>query len=341
MRDSGNQGAVVHQNPCLFIVGCPRSGTTLLQRMLDHHPQLAVANDTHFIPRALEQVVPQATTDVTDQIDPPLSPELVEWVLSYRRFARLGLAEATVRQTAAKVTTYRGFVSALYSAFGMLHGKPLAGEKTPDYVRRLPVLHALFPWVRTVHIIRDGRDVTLSTREWAREDKGPGKLALWREEPAAVCALWWQWQVSTGMRDGVVLGPSRYLEVKYEQLVTRPEETLHSIVAFLGFPFAPEMLRYYVGKTSLVPGRSSKGAWLPPIPGLRDWRTQMAERDVELFEALAGDSLSELGYERASRAISRATTLVADRCRRWWDAEVARRQTRFAERVRSAMDALP
>src|SRR5438128_10383059 len=148
--------------------------------MLDQHPQLAVANDTHFIPRALEEIVPYAVSDVADQIDPPLSPELVEWVLSYHRFARLGLAEAAVRQTAAKVTTYRGFVSALYSAFGVLHGKPQAGEKTPDYVRRLPVLHALLPLGRTVHISRDVRDVTPSTRECARQDTGPGTLRPWR-----------------------------------------------------------------------------------------------------------------------------------------------------------------
>ena len=325
------------QNPCLFVVGCPRSGTTLLQRMLDHHPQLAVANDTHFIPRALEEVLPQAAKEVTDQIDPPLTPELVEWMLSYHRFPRLGLAEATVRQTAAKTTTYRDFVSGLYSEFGRLHGKPLTGEKTPDYVKRLPLLHALLPWVKTAHIIRDGRDVALSTLEWAREDKGPGKLELWREEPVAVCALWWHWQVSTGMRDGAMLGPSRYLEVKYEELVARPEETLRSIVAFLGLPFAPEMLDFHVAKTRLQPGLSSKKAWLPPTPGLRDWQTQMTERDVELFEAIAGDFLSTLGYERAIRAISPETAVVAERCRRWWDCEMARRQARFAGRVGSAM----
>ena len=211
--------ATCERNPYVFVVGCPRSGTTLLQRMLDHHPRLAVANDTHFIPRALEEVIPQAVADVAGPVDPPLSPELVEWVLGYHRFARLGLVEAIVRQAAAEAATYRDFVSALYSEFGRLHGKPLAGEKTPDYVRRLPLLHAVFPWVRTVHIIRDGRDVALSTLEWASEDKGPGKLELWQDEPVAVCALWWQWQVRTGMRDGAVLGPSRYHEVKYEELV--------------------------------------------------------------------------------------------------------------------------
>ena len=171
------------QNPYLFVVGCPRSGTTLLQRMLDQHPQLAVSNDTHFIPRAIE--------GLTEGTDLPLTPELIERVRGYRRFPRLGLSEAAVSGAAAKARTYGEFVSALYFEFGRMHGKPLAGEKTPDYVRYLPLLHALFPWVRTVHIIRDGRDVTLSTLEWAPEDRGPGRYDLWREEPVAVCALWW------------------------------------------------------------------------------------------------------------------------------------------------------
>ena len=52
-------------NPFVFVVGCPRSGTTLLQRMLNNHPMLAVANDTHFIPRCLEKLLPAAVRDVT------------------------------------------------------------------------------------------------------------------------------------------------------------------------------------------------------------------------------------------------------------------------------------
>src|SRR5207249_10834867 len=255
------------RNPYAFVVGCPRSGTTLLQRMLDHHPRLAVANDSHFVPRAIDEVIPQITTQVTDTIDPPLSNELVQWVLGYRRFRRLGLSETVVRGAAVGRHRYSEFVSALYSEFARLHGKPLAAEKTPDYVRRLPLLHALFPWVRTIHIIRDGRDVALSALQWASEDKGPGKWELWREEPVAVCALWWRWQTSTGVRDGVILGPERYFEVKYEELVAWPENTLRNIAAFLQLPFAGQMLTYYEGKTCPKPGRSSKKAWLPPTPG--------------------------------------------------------------------------
>ncbi len=316
-----NEGRHPGRNPYLFVAGCPRSGTTLLQRMLDHHPLLAVANDSHFIPRVIE--------DVPIGIDPPLTPDLVQKVREYHRFYRLGLSAAEVDQAAAQASSYAAFVGELYSAFGRRHGKPLAGEKTPDFVRSLPRLNRLFPWAKIVHIIRDGRDVALSTLEWAREDTGPGKLALWHEEPVAVCALWWRWQVS-GRRDGQALGPARYDEVSYEELVTRPELVLCDLAAFLEVPFALEMARYHEGKVRNDPGLSAKKAWLPPTPGLRDWRVQMVGRDLELFEALAGDLLAELGYERGAGTLSPAIRVVADRCQTWWDDEMARREVKLA-----------
>ena len=311
-------------NPYLFVVGCPRSGTTLLQRMLDNHPQLAVANDSHFIPRAIQ--------NMPEEANPALTTEIVEWVRGYRRFARLGLSDAATNDAAANARTYAEFVSALYSKYGSMRGKPLAGEKTPDYVRDLPRLHALFPSVKTIHIIRDGWDVALSLLEWAREDKGPGRFQLWQEEPVAVCALWWRWQVSMGRRDGANLGPARYREISYEDLVARSEEVLRGIAGFIGLPFAQEMLDYHEGKTRYDPGLSAKKAWLPPTPGLRDWRAQMSERDLELFEALAGDLLSDPGYERAVSSISLETAEAAERCQRWWDSNTARRQAKVRGR---------
>jgi Sulfotransferase family len=317
------------ESPYLFVVGCPRSGTTLLQRMLDNHPLLAVANDTHFIPRA---------PSLAEGLDPPLTPELVEWVLGSQRFYRLGLPEELVRKAAAHARTYGEFVSALYSELGKLRGKPLAGEKTPDYVQKLPLLHALFPWVKTIHIIRDGRDVALSTMRWAHEDRGPGRYRLWQEEPLAVCALWWRLQVSTGRTDAERLSPTRYFEVRYEDLVIRPDDTLQELTAFLELPFAPEMLAYYVGKLRPEPGLSAKKAWLPPTPRLRDWRAHMSPRDVQLFEALAGDLLSELGYKRVFDNISPEIATLSERYRNLWESERAQRPAKRARKRLGAAD---
>jgi hypothetical protein len=314
------------RNPYVFVVGCPRSGTTLLQRMLDNHPLLAVANDSHFIPRAVE--------DLPLGVDPALTPDLVEWVRTYRRFYRLGLTDDAVRRAAAASSSYTEFVGALYSEYGRLRGKRLAGEKTPDYVRHLPRLHALFPSARSIHIIRDGRDVALSVLEWAQDGKGPSKLALWKDEPVAVCALWWRWQLATGRRDGRDLGPARYRETRYEDLVARPEETVRELAEFLDLPDAAEMARFHVGRTVHQPGLSAKRAWLPPTSGLRDWRTAMAAADVALFEALAGDMLADLGYERSVDVVSAELGERAERCRAWWESKLPHRGAAPAATVR-------
>ncbi len=315
------------QNPFLFVVGCPRSGTTLLQRMLDAHPQLAVANDTHFIPCALEAVPPRSVGDEDALSDASRLPELISWVRGYYRFARMGLDDASFCEAAAAAHTYREFVSLLYGQFARKHGKERGGEKTPAYVRHLPLLHRLFPWARSVHIIRDGRDAALSIVEWACRNgrqKGPAKLAPWREEPMATCALWWRWQVRLGRRSGSVLPPGTYREVRYEELVADPEGVLRSIVSFLGLPFSARMLCFNEGKVRHQEGLSAKKAWLPPTPGLRDWRTQMKPNDVELFEALAGDLLSELGYPLVSERITPRACAVAQRCRTWWEGNFER-----------------
>lgn len=310
----------MQQNPFVFVVGCPRSGTTLLQRMLDSHPELAVANDTHFIPRALG-AAPVAEI-------PQLSEGLVQAVVGYRRFPRLGIANDVALRLARGAGTYPEFVARLYAEFARMHGKRLGGEKTPDYVRHLPLLHRLFPWAKIVHIIRDGRDVALSTLEWANEHKGPGKYELWRAEPLAVCALWWRWQVLAGRQWAGDRGPDVYREVRYDELVARPEEVLRELTDFLGLDYAPQMAEFHVGRQRDEPGLSAKNAWLPPTPGLRDWRSGLSADELQLFDALAGDLLAELGLERGADEPSPATAARAAHCRRLWDAEQARRRSR-------------
>ena len=294
------------QNPFAFVVGCNRSGTTLLERMLDHHPDLVMLHEVRFIPAAHRLAKGGASTS-----------DLAEWLVEHRKFPVLELPESAIRDVAARTSTCEEFVSEVFSEVGRARGKPHAGEKAPGYVQHLSPLHQLFPWARFVHLIRDGRDVALSALEW--EGHGPSiRYELWETEPTAVCALWWRHRVSSGLEKGKVIGPDRYREVSYEDLVARPAETLREICEFIDLPFAPQMLRFNEGKMRSNPNLSPKRAWLPPTQGLRDWRTQMAPREVELFESLAGEVLSSLGYERAYPSISAEIAQVAERSREQW-----------------------
>ena len=269
--------------------------------------------------------------------DPPLTSRLVQRVRHHRRFHRLGIDDSAIERAAAGAGTYGEFLSNLFTEVAKAKGKPLVGHKRPTYVRHMMVLDRLFPWTRFLHIVRDGRDVALSILDWARPEsgkaRGPGLFALWDEEPVAACALWWESLVTQGRRDGAILGSGRYLEVHYDPLVERPEEMLGAVLSFLGLHFSEEAMHFYVERfepqlrdradsgsvpPGSRPGDWAKRAWLPPTPGLRDWRAQMAPRDIELFEAIAGDLLEDLGYERAYPRVSAAVADVAERCRFWW-----------------------
>lgn len=317
-HESDHQREISTHLPHLFVVGCPRSGTTLLQRMLDNHPDLTVTNDTHFIPKVIARH-PGGS-------NPALTSSLVNDVREYKRFHRMHLTDEAVNVAAARSSTYRDFVSNLYQQRAISKGKRLAGEKTPDYVRCLPLLHGLFSWAKFIHIIRDGRDVALSVLEWATSDKGPGRLALWKDEPIAVCAMWWRWNVMLGRRDGKSLESGLYHELRYEELVEEPEAVLRTLCLNSGLSFSNDMLRFYEGRVRYRPELSAKDAWLPPTSGVRNWRTEMSSRDQQLFQALAGDALEMAGYAPACAWISSEVVARAAQCRVWWMKEKANQQ---------------
>jgi hypothetical protein len=282
-------------NPYLFIVGSPRSGTTLLRRVVNAHSRIAVPPETHWVPEFYKRrtgLTPEGL--VTD--------ELVRELIAHPKFVNLGMTPGELRGLLGPGETpdYASFVSRIFGHCAAARGKPLAGDKTPNYVRQIYVLHALWPRARFIHLIRDGREVGLSLLDWKRKGTRMAELfPTWAEDPVTTAALCWERDVRRGRERGRPLGPALYHEIRYEDLVHRPAEEARDLCSFLEVPYEAGMLEFHQGRTRPGPGRSAKEAWLPITRGLRDWRTQMAPDDVERFEAAAGDLLDELGYPRA------------------------------------------
>lgn len=281
------------RNPFVFIVGCPRSGTTLLRRMVNAHPQIAITRETHWISRWFK-----TRTGLTPE--GMVTPELIPSLFQYHRFPALSLAREEVERLTASgdPLSYADFVTALFDLHGKKQGKPLVGDKTPGYVRNIPLLHSLWPKVRFVHLIRDGRDVCLSMRHWRMAERALGNYPTWAEDPVSTIALWWEWHVRLGRLGGLSLAPGQYWELRYESLVSQPEKACMALCNYLEIPFDGAMLRYNEGRTRECHKLSANKAWLPPTPGLRDWRSQMDPHDLERFEAVASELLDELDYPR-------------------------------------------
>jgi hypothetical protein len=283
-------------NPFVFVVGCPRSGTTLLQRLLDAHPELAISDESFWIPYFFKRRIGLTPEGM-------VTPELISRLSEYYKFHRMKIGRDELKGLirSGEPVAYASFVSGLFDLYGEIRGKPLVGDKTPDYARNLPTLHSLWPEAKFIHLIRDGRDVCLSAVNWKRKAARLASLfALWGEEPVATVAAWWEWHVRLARENGQLLGSKLYCEVRYEALVERPEAECARLCAFLGVPYDEAMLHFHEGRTRVENGGDAKAAWLPITAGLRDWRVQMTAAEVERFEAVVGPLLDELGYPRAA-----------------------------------------
>jgi hypothetical protein len=298
-------------NPYVFILGSPRSGTTLLQRIVDANSQIAIVPESEWIAQYYNKRIGLTPEGVVTR-------EIVPRLLEHPKFHRLG---ASVHDLEALLDgsgplAYSRFVSGLFDHFGRTQGKPLAGDKTPIYARQIGVLHRLWPRAKFVHLIRDGRDVCLSVLDWKRKAVRMGELfATWVEDPVTTAALCWERDVGQSRERGRLVASALYYEIRYESLVARPVEEVQRLCRFLGVPYEEAMLDFHNGRTRSEPGLSPKEAWLPITPGLRDWRSQMHRGDVERFEAAAGSLLEELGYPRGCPSPSAAVQERAARLR--------------------------
>jgi hypothetical protein len=273
------------KTPPVFVLGVRRSGTTLLRVMLDRHSQLAIPDESYFIPQLADRHRGPIDIDAFVE-DLRRLPTLPDWgidVAAVRPRLRLGQPPGVA-------------IAAVYEAYAEAQGKERWGDKTPMYMQRLPMLERLFPRALYVHLIRDGRDCALSfaqmpegivTRSWAHPRDAAGFACQWRAEVLAGREL--------GARAG-----GRYLELRYEQLVAEPEETLRTVCAHVGLQYEAGMLDY-ASSVDVTRQPHQQSLTRPPTPGLRDWKTEMPSDDVQAFEEVAGDLLADLGYEARCR----------------------------------------
>jgi hypothetical protein len=270
--------------PPLLVLGVRRSGTTLLRVMLDRHSQLAVPDESYFVPQLADRHLRRV--DVDDFVDDlrRLST-LADWDVPLDR-VRVRLREGMSIGEA---------IGTVYAVYAEERGKPRWGDKTPMYMQNLRLLERLFPDALYVHLIRDGRDAALSFLAMPR---GIVTETWMHPRTPADFACQWRTEVAAARRLGRRVGP-RYAEVRYEELVADPEAALRRICELAGLEYEPSMPDY-AGNVDVSAKPHQQRLMQPPTKGVRDWRTQMSAQDTAAFEGIAGDLLRELGYETSS-----------------------------------------
>ena len=274
----------------IFLIGAPRSGTTLLRIMLSSHPRIYIPPESDFIPRLF---LGRART--------PMGRERavrdVQIILGNRRFLREWrdpVPDPVAFVAALPELTPAVLLDTLYRVYAAQHGADRWGDKSPIYTHYIPLLAEIFPSAQFVHLIRDGRDAALST------------LAAYPDRfyvDMYFAAQSWRRRVRAARQAGVALGPARYTELRYEDLTADPQTALRPLCAFLGEDYAPAMCQpHKLARELLRPQGRHAPVREPVHANSGAWRSRMQVADQRLFHAVASDLLVDLGYDAEDHA---------------------------------------
>jgi hypothetical protein len=251
------------------IGACPRSGTTLLRRILDTHSDICCGPESSLLL--------------------PGRPDPDELALGF------GLGVEEIRSLMRDTYAQAEFADRFMAAYAASVGTRRWAEKTPLNIRHLDWIWHHFPKAQFVHVIRDGRDTVCSMRTHANRRLADGQ---WRHEPqgASFESLVLRWQ--SDVRRGIARrGDPRYHELRYEDLVSDPRATLEPLFTFLGEPFEEGVLDYRTDTE-----RTREPAEAPTRTGsihgqsVGRWQTDLTAEEQQLFKREAGPLLIELGY---------------------------------------------
>src|SRR6266851_2044993 len=214
----------MQRKPPVFIVGAPRSGTTLLRNILNRHPALAICGETQF-----HRHVYSRRRAFGSLADPKNRERLVHEYLSTDRIKRLGMDLSKLREKLLREgDSYRAVFTCVMEHYAESHGKQRCGEKTPQHALFTETLCDWYPGATIIHLLRDPRDVVASLQRMP-----------WASDSVVTNARVWVGQNVAAQRSSHRSG---YLLVRYETLVNRPEEELIRICAHLDEEYSPLML---------------------------------------------------------------------------------------------------
>lgn len=269
-----------------FILGSGRSGTSLLSRMLNQHPNLAVPPESHLY-SMFHRWVGCYGSLAAEQNRAKLAADIIATGPLQDWSPRLRADEVLAHIEGAD---FGAVVDAVMRAWAAKQGKRRWGEKTPKHIRYWRQISADFPGSPVIHVVRDGRDVALSM---IRARFGPKSIYS--------CANGWKEYLEQMEDVKNKQPPELFFEVSYEDMLENTERVLKEVCDFLGESYTPEMLAYYRDASPYPTDLHNRENLAKPVivENKQKWRSRMSKDELRVFEAVAGDALANHGYARA------------------------------------------
>jgi sulfotransferase family protein len=316
----------------IFVVGPSRSGTTLVRSILNAHPAVSIAPETHYFddlrPRlGARALAPLEDTDVRS----------VERYFLALRDTVYG-QETSPGQTSIDSGELRreahflgGTADAYFEAFCRRRmralGKSRWGEKTPRHVFRIAEMLDLWPEAKVVCLVRDPRAVVASYRDWKRgkpDSSVPDRLRATRSYHPVVSALLVKGAVEASQQARRRFGAERILLLRYEELVTEPERSVRTLAEWIGVDYESSML----GVSDKYGSYGDVSGGISQAP-LERWRSKLSPTELSVIQTCCRGTMEQAGYQR-----ERVSPPLLELVRTWASVPVAVGRAGLANRKR-------
>ena len=279
-----------HKSP-FFIIGCGRSGNTLLRSMLCAGGKVVIPPESYVIPRVIRRfsVYAYLPWDIVASI-------VVSEFESYKEFYTWGINLANAHQKARSLPVSRrnlaNIIDIVYKEYELQLGKTNLrwGDKTPINTIYVDKILKVFPTAQYIHIVRDPRDVVCSYVN----------AGLYKSHAEA--AQFWNLCVDKSAWLSNKLEQNQFYQLRYEDLVTRPECVLKPLCKFLGVGYKDEMLEYWKITNDLgdVDVHSHHKNVSRPISteSVGKWKNILDRVKQQEVERIIGDRIKHYGYEK-------------------------------------------
>jgi Sulfotransferase family len=279
----------------VFVLGCPRSGTTLLYDLLVSSGGFAAYPLESGTFRMLAPKFPQLNSVRSRR-------KLLDFWFGHEVGIRSELERGEIEARVLSECSHMGdFLRIAMEELCHKQGANRWTEKTPEHVACIPLIRQFFPESLFIHIIRDGRDVALSLVNFGRMHP-----FIWEAGSQLLSfGAYWKWLVQKGCADGRKLRRD-YYEMSYEELVENPRESLAKLGAFIEHDMEDDrILRNGVGSVRRPNSSFRDADSAATFSPIARWRNQYSPEQLAMFEALAGDCLEEHGYKLVAGPVLR------------------------------------
>lgn len=270
-----------------FILCFPRSGSTFLASILNMHSNILMAPELKGLYSTfLKQY--KYYGDLKNEFNLKLLSADMKFVGGQIRHFKIKLNPDFLDENISiSNRNVKSLIETFYKNILENSGKEQLGEQTPDHTPYLESINNLFPNAKIIHLIRDGRDCSLSQIK-RRKDYNIFKSAkLWNAYNELLLKF--------GQNN-----KERYLCIKYEELIANPERTIKSICSFLNEPYISSMLDYQKGGFAIsnVNMTEDHSNLVKNVMknNCNKWVTGFSSNELKIFESIAGKTLQKFGY---------------------------------------------